>query len=70
VSIPARRALDYLPASLESINEQIDQLEEAIDEYIQGCQSLARRQELLETIPRVGQTTVTVVIAEPGARAP
>lgn len=55
-----------LQSVLKSINEQIDQLEKAIDEHVQGCRSLARKQELLETIPGVGQTTAALVIAELG----
>jgi transposase len=55
-----------LQSVLESINEQIDQLEEAIDEHVQSCRSLARKQELLETIPGIGSTTAALVLAELG----
>lgn len=55
-----------LQSVLESVNEQIDRLEEAIDEHVQNCEALARKQDLLETIPGIGQTTAALVIAELG----
>lgn len=55
-----------LESVLESVNEQIDQIEEAIDEHVQSSEALARNQELLETIPGIGQTTAALVLAELG----
>jgi len=55
-----------LESVLESVNEQIDRLEEAIDNHVQSADALARSQELLETIPGVGQTTAALVLAELG----
>jgi transposase len=55
-----------LQAVLESINEQIDELEGAIEEHVQSCRALAEKQELLQTIPGVGAQTASQVIAELG----
>ena len=55
-----------LESVLESVNEQIDQLEEAIDNHVQRCRALSRKQELLETIPGIGSTTAALVLAELG----
>ncbi len=55
-----------LQSVLESVNEQIDRLEEAIDQHVQNCQPLARKRDLLETIPGIGPTTAALVIAELG----
>jgi len=57
---------DSLQSVLESVNEQIDRLEEAIDDHVQSTDTLARKQELLKTIPGIGQTTAALVLAEPG----
>lgn len=51
---------------LESVNEQIDALEKAIEKHVQSAASLARKQELLETIPGIGSTTAALVLAELG----
>ena len=55
-----------LESVLESINEQIDRLEEAIDQHVQSSNTLARNRDLLETIPGIGQTTAALVLAELG----
>lgn len=55
-----------LQSVLESVNEQIDELQRAIDEHVQECRVLAKKQELLETIPGVGATTASQIIAELG----
>jgi len=55
-----------LQSVLESVNEQIEQLEEAIDEHVESCRALARKQELLETIPGIASTTAALVLAELG----
>ena len=55
-----------LESVLESINEQIDPLEEAIDDHVQSCWALARKQVLLETIPGIGSATAALVLAELG----
>ena len=55
-----------LESVLESVNEQIDQLEEAIDEHVQSCRAIAQKQELLETIPGIGSATAALVLAELG----
>lgn len=55
-----------LQSVLKSINEQIDQLEEAIDAHIQRTDALAHNCDLLETIPGIGRTTAALVLAELG----
>lgn len=55
-----------LQSVLESVNEQIDRLEEAIDEHVQSADTLARNRDLLETIPGIGRTTAALVLAELG----
>lgn len=55
-----------LESVLESVNEQIDWLEKAIEEHVQSADALARKQELLETIPGIGPTTAALVLAELG----
>jgi transposase len=55
-----------LQSVLESVNEQIDALEKAIEKHVQSAASLARKQELLETIPGIGSTTAALVLAELG----
>lgn len=58
--------IDSLQEVLESINEQIDQLEEAVDQHVESCQGLARKRQLLETIPGIGSATAALVLAELG----
>jgi transposase len=55
-----------LESVLESVNEQIDRLEEAIDKHVESTDTLARDRDLLETIPGVGSTTAALVLAELG----
>jgi transposase len=58
---------DALDAVLDRVCEQIDALERRINEHIRACKALAQKQELLETIPGIGATTATQVIAELGS---
>jgi len=55
-----------LESVLESVNEQIGQLEKAIDKHVESTDTLARDRDLLETIPGVGSTTAALVLAELG----
>jgi transposase len=55
-----------LQSVLESVGEQIARLEEAIDQHVQSTDKLARNRDLLETIPGIGQTTASLVLAELG----
>ena len=55
-----------LEAVLERVQEQIERLQRRIDEHVQSCRRLARKRQLLETIPGVGTGTATRVIAELG----
>ncbi|PSQ90619.1 MAG: IS110 family transposase, partial [Bacteroidetes bacterium QH_2_63_10] len=57
---------ESLRSVLESINEQIERLEDQIDKHVQDCRSLARKRELLVTIPGIGQATAALVLAELG----
>jgi len=57
---------ESLQSVLESVNEQIDRIEDRIDGHVQSCRGLARKQELLETIPGIGSTTAALVLAELG----
>jgi len=57
---------DSLRSVLESVNEQIERLEKAIDEHVQSCRDLAQKRKLLETIPGIGPTTAALVLAELG----
>lgn len=52
---------------LERVEEQIDELRREIDNHIEASRQLARDRELLETIPGIGRTTATLVMAEVGA---
>ena len=61
-----RTVTDALQAVLGSVDEQVERLEEAISQHVQECRDLAKRQELLQTIPGVGAATATQVIAELG----
>jgi transposase len=58
--------VDSLQDVLEEIGEQIERLEEAIDQHVESCQSLARKRQLLETIPGIGSATAALVLAELG----
>jgi transposase len=53
-----------LKAVLESVNEQIGELETRIDPHIRRSDRLARDRDLLETIPGIGRTTAALVLAE------
>ena len=58
--------IDSLQEVLEEIGDQIDRLEDRIDEHVESCRSLARKRELLVTIPGIGQATAALVLAELG----
>ena len=49
---------------IEALDEEIEMIEEAIAELIEGCEKMRERQELLESIPCVAAATSAVVIAE------
>jgi len=51
---------------LEEINEQIETLQEQLDEQVQTSRRIRRDRELLETIPGVGRTAATQILAELG----
>lgn len=55
-----------IKAVLEEINEQIETLQKQLDEQVQTSQHIRRDRELLETIPGVGRTTATQILAELG----
>lgn len=55
-----------LQAVLDAVKEQIEELETQVEAHTQSCSKLARRRELLETIPGVGTLTAALVIAELG----
>jgi transposase len=55
-----------LQSVLESVGEQIDQLEDRVDQHVQSTDKLARNRDLLETIPGIGRTTAALVLAELG----
>ncbi|MEF8797065.1 MAG: transposase, partial [Salinivenus sp.] len=55
-----------LESVLESVNEQIDRLEDQVDQHVESTDTLARNRDLLETIPGVGRTTAALVLAELG----
>lgn len=57
---------DSLRTVIRTIEKQIDGLKKQIDAHAQSCSKLARRRDLLETIPGVGKFTATLVLAELG----
>jgi transposase len=58
--------VEALDAVVDRIAEQIDHLNEQIDAHVQQCAQLRRRRSLLVTIPGVGRTTATRILAELG----
>ena len=49
---------------IETLDEEIEQIEDAIAELIAACQPMRQRQQLLESIPGVASATSATVIAE------
>lgn len=55
-----------LQSVLDSVTEQIDRLKEAIDQHVESIEALAKKRELLQTIPGIGAATAALVLAELG----
>ena len=49
---------------IETLDDEIESIEDAIAALIAGCEKMRIRQELLESIPGVAATTSAVVLAE------
>lgn len=58
-----RRAYDEVLAALD---RQVDDLKQQIDDAVAASDTLARQRALLETIPGIGRTAATSVLAELG----
>lgn len=57
---------DAFTSVLEEVNEQIETLQGQLDEKIEASRPLRRERGLLETIPGVGRTAATQILAELG----
>ncbi len=49
---------------IEALTDEIETIEDAIGELIEGCEKMRQRQDLLESIPCVAAATSATVIAE------
>jgi transposase len=55
---------EALTSVLEEVDEQIEALRDQLDEHVEASRPLRRERELLQTIPGVGRTAATQILAE------